>query len=422
MAKKLNKHLSLDDRKIIESALNNAATRTAIAQTLGKDKSTICKEVKKHKFISTSTYGRNPNGVYDCVHLSECDLKFCANPCERYKMTRCSRRDRTVGVCNGCEQYQYCKKTRYRYDAQKAQSTYTNTLSDSRIGVDLTSSQAKALGDILKPLINQGQSVYAIIKNNPDISLSEKTIYNYISNGVFSQSGLYDIDLRLKTKRKPIKKKIVSKPRENRSFLKGRSYNDFKNFLSNHPSASVVEMDTVYNDGSNGPFIQTFQFVEFKFMLAFLHHHRSAHSMTCGVHHLKSLLGDFFFNKFVNVILTDRGMEFSNASAIEDTGCLIFYCDPMCSWQKPHVENNHLLLRYILPKKTDLASLGLHSQLDLDLICSHINSYPRKELFGKSPIDCFLFFNHDDQQIFNLLNIKKIDPNSIVLNPSLIRK
>lgn len=49
MAKKLHKHLTIDDRKKIEDALFNGSSRTAIAETPGKDKSTICKEVKRHR-------------------------------------------------------------------------------------------------------------------------------------------------------------------------------------------------------------------------------------------------------------------------------------------------------------------------------------------------------------------------------------
>ena len=41
--------------------------------------------------------------------------------------------------------------------------------------------------------------------------------------------------------------------------------------MREHPSLSVVEMDTVYNDGTNGPFIQTFMLVSFGIMIGVLH-------------------------------------------------------------------------------------------------------------------------------------------------------
>lgn len=422
MTKTLHKHLTLEDRKKIEDALSHGSSRSAIAETLGKNKSTICKEVKKHRSIVKRDYGRS-SGVYDCFYIQECGLKFCKHPCSRYERVFCSRRDRIVGVCNGCESKNSCRKIKYLYHAFDAHTAYIQELIDSRVGVNLTSSQAKELGDILKPLINNGQSIYSILKNHPELPYSEKTIYNYISDGVFSQSGLYDIDLHLKTKRRPMKsKKVQSKPRVNRAFLKNRLYTDYVAYIKEHPSARIIEMDTVYNDVKHGPFLQTFQFVELKLMIGILQENKTAQSMCEGLQLLKQRLGDRMFKKHVQVILTDRGTEFSAAEEIEKLGVKLFYCDPMCSWQKPHVENNHLLLRRILPKDCDWRKLGVEGQEDIDTVFSHINSYPREELNGRTPIEVLLFFNHGDETILQRLKIKKIDPDSVQLKPSLVKK
>ena len=75
--------------------------------------------------------------------------------------------------------------------------------------------------------------------------------------------------------------------------------------------------------------------------------------------------------------LTDNGFEFSNPTAIEiaPDGSLrtkVFYCDPMASWQKPHVERNHEFIRLILPKGSSFDDL---TQEKVGLMMSHINSY-----------------------------------------------
>lgn len=44
-------HMSLNDRVIIQSGLENGASRSSIAKTLGKDRSTISKEIKKRRSI-----------------------------------------------------------------------------------------------------------------------------------------------------------------------------------------------------------------------------------------------------------------------------------------------------------------------------------------------------------------------------------
>lgn len=206
------------------------------------------------------------------------------------------------------------------------------------------------------------------------------------------------------------------------AYLKGRTYSDYEAFRKNHPKLAVVEMDTCYNDISNGPYIQTFQFVNYGLMIGIYHTEKTAMAMYLGIKQVKEWLGDLF-DKVMPVILTDRGTEFTMADEIEALGCRIFYCDPMASCQKPHVENNHLLFRRVCPKKADLKKLGLDSQAKTDLVFSHINSYPREERFGKTPIQIFNFFHGDDEEsvLLERLHIKEIGLDKLQLKPNLLR-
>ena len=69
-------------------------------------------------------------------------------------------------------------------------------------------------------------------------------------------------------------------------------------------------MDTVYNDGSNGPFLQTFKFVQAGLLFALYHEEKTASAMKDGVDLLESILGPSRFRKYVHVLLTDRGQSF----------------------------------------------------------------------------------------------------------------
>ena len=420
------KHLTLSDRIIIETGLTNKSTKKSIADTLGMDKSTICKEVKKHSYEETYVrYGRqNPSGTYDCVHIAECGYNsFCTQICANQERISCKLRDIKYGVCNGCDKKTSCKLTKLFYSAKKADEEYRYDLSDSRQGVNLTTLEAKALADILREPLKNGQSIYAILQAHPEIELSEKTIYTYIEEGILNAFDVSVMDLRGQVKRKIPKRSVIKyKKREDRAYLKGRTYKDFESYMYEHPSLSATEMDTVYNDGSNGPFIQTFILRDYGVLFGVLHQTKTAQTMVQGVKSIKDKLGEKLFSQLIPVILTDRGTEFSDASGFEEHCEKVFYCDPMCSWQKPHVENVHKLLRYICPKEKDLFHLGLRTQEDLDLIFSHINSYPREERRGKSPFDELCFYEKEAQEILSRLNLKIIDPNSIILNPSLIKK
>ncbi len=418
-----HKHLTLSDRIIIEKGLNNNSSRKSIADTLGMDKSSICKEIKSHAFFkSFSRLGSSSRGTYDCSFISQCGfLSFCPNVCSKRVPIPCKRKDSASGVCNGCDKKASCKLTKKLYEAKRSQNEYEYTLKDARMGWNISYSEMKQLADILKPLLELGQSIAHILMTHPEITYCEKTIYNYIEQGAFEEFGIKNIDLRLKVRRKQTKKKCVYKPRNDKRYLKGRTYKDFEAYMALHPNASVIEMDTVYNDVSNGPFVQTFQFVTYHFMKGIFHKNKTSEAMYHGLIKIHQALGKEDFKKIFEVILTDRGSEFVCAEAMESLGCHVFYCDPMSSSQKPHVENNHNLFRYVCPSKTDLYKIGLHSQEDVDLIFSHVNSYARESLLGKSPIEVFHFF-HSKSHILEKLEIKEIDSEEIHLTPNLIKK
>lgn len=415
-----NKHLTREDRAIIETGLTNGSTRKSLADTLGKSASTICKEVKSNSVFQD--YTRNymyKSGTYDCTKISICGHnKFCTQICNEQERIPCKRRDRKVGVCNGCSELSQCKLRKKIYYADEAHERYRRTLKDTRAGINLADSEAMRIGTILKEGSDRGLSIYAIKKAHPEIRQSERTLYSYVEQGVFSKAGLINMDLPVKVRRK-VFKPIKTKVRQDKAYLKGRTYDDFERYIKTHSNLPVVEMDTCYNTKSTGPYIQTFQFVEYGLMVGIFHTEKTAWSMYQGVATLKEWLGDDF-EKVMPVILTDRGPEFTMAKEIEALGCRIFYCDPMASCQKPHVENNHLLFRRICPKKFDLYKLGLTSQESVNLVFSNINSYPREEKHGRSPIDIFEFF-HGNSDLLNKLHLKKIGLDELQLKPDLLR-
>lgn len=135
---------------------------------------------------------------------------------------------------------------------------------------------------------------------------------------------------------------------------------------------------------------------------------------------IKKIWGEQYLNDF-EVILTDNGKEFSNPERIEyfsDSQKInLFYCDPGKSYKKGKVEKNHEFIRYILPKGSSFNNL---SQNDIDLMMSHINSVPRKELNKTSLIQLAKLLIGNDK--IKKLNYKKIDGNEIILKPILLNK
>lgn len=417
-----NLHLTVQERIIIEKGIENGSTKAAIALTIGKDKSTVGKEIKKHReLVHKSSYKINCANMKNCSHNHVCDN------CADFKPFTCNRRDRSPGACNGCSKYTYCRYDKYRYKADFSHKKYREDLVDSRTGINMSYEECKAMADIIVPLIKAGHSPYHIVTNHPELNISEKTLYNYIENGIFREFGLLDIDLRIKTKRKITKKASNKyKKREDKKYLNGRTYDDFINYTAENKNLSVVEMDTVYNNGSTGPFMQTFKFLDYSFMFIVYQEEKTAKSMVEGVDLLEKILGEDLFSEEVAIIKTDRGSEFCDVEGFEkeeneSRRTRIFYCDPMASGQKGSLENNHKEIRYICPKENDLKDLGLNSQEKANLIVSHINSQSKEHLKGKSPLEVMEFMNPALYQKFKDFGIERINKDNIVLKPYLLK-
>lgn len=417
-------HLSIEDRMIILAGITNGSTKTAIAKTIGKDKSTVGKEIKNHRFLKHKCHL-----PLECKTYKKCRFdRECTPQCPDYVPFHCGRRDRSPGACNGCSNWSKCHFNKYWYDPQTANHEYRTTLIDSRTGVNMTSSEAAQKAQIIKPLLDQGLSPYAILQLHPELDMSEKTLYNYIESGLFHEiNGICSLDLRRQTTRRISKKASAKyKKREDRSYLKGRFYSDYQCFLLENPSALVTEMDTVYNDGTNGPFIQTFKFLHGSFLFALYHNGKSAKDMTDGINQLETILGRDIFRKYCQVILTDRGSEFSDAKGMEidSDGTMrtrVFYCDPMRANQKGSLENNHEELRYVLPKGADLRAIGLTSQDKLNLVLSNVNSFPIESLNGRTPFELLQFVSPDLYEKLTDFGLHQVEKDRVILKPYLLK-
>ena len=421
-----NKHLTHEERKIIEFGIRSGATQKAIADTIGKQKSTVGKEIKNHRKLTYKC--KLP---VECADYAKCKPghKCIGAKCPKFVQFKCQRRDRSPGACNGCKTFLNCRFNKYQYKADDAQYEYRETLVDSRVGANLLTSEAAEISNIVAPLLQKGQSPYTIVRNHPELGICERTLYNYIDNDVLhysGENGVTVMDLRRKVGRKsPRKKQSTLKKREPKIYLQNRTYKDFLSYTESNPEMHVVEMDTVYNDIKTGPFVQTFKFLDYGFLFALYHESLTAAEMTAGVNLLEEILTSSLFYENVQIILTDRGTEFTDAEGIErkdeNLRTRVFYCDPQSSYQKGSLENNHIELRYVLPKETDLRALGLTDQYKLNLTISNINSVRKKQLHGKSPIELMKYLEPELFERFYKFGIREIEGDKIILKPYLLK-
>lgn len=425
------KHLTLSDRITIETGIKENRSFKNIAAELGKDPSTISKEVRAHIIISEKKNTYNPCLLRkECKHNSDlCDscshkrgkscsrCKDCYTHCPDYIEQVCDRLSKPPYVCLGCHERQSCRLQRHIYSASAAQAAYEGTLSSSRQGIATSGEELDRLDKIISPLIKQGQSIHQICVNNADtIMLDEKTIYNYIDAGLLT---VENIDLPRKVRYRVRKKK---KPvRVDKKCYEGRTYEDYQTYIAVNPDINTVQMDSV-EGRKGGKVLLTIYFPNCECMLAFLREHNDARSVADKFNFMDKLLGRKKFRELFALILTDRGSEFSDPVSIEcdkngNARTKVFYCDPQRSDQKGGCEVTHEMIRRVLPKGTSFDNL---TQEDIDLMMSHINSYTRKKLGNQSAYRLFSSFYGKD--LLTKLGIHEIPAKDINLTPRLLQK
>lgn len=425
------KHLTLENRVFIETSLNNNLPFKEIAKYLCKDPSTISKEIRKHRILREHNDFASPN---QCIHRGQCHLRnvcnravscqkkcrtcsACNRHCKRFEKETCRTILHAPYVCNGCSKKAQCRQERYFYKAVTADRHYHTVLSQSRAGINISEPDMEWLDSLVTPLIRQGQTPYMILNAHPEIKCSVKTLYNYIDSGALS---VKNIDLP----RKVIYKLRRPHPSEinNTGIFNGRTFKEFTSFMTEHPDANVVEMDTVVGcEGSHKVFL-TLYFRCCKLMLIYLLPDKTSASVKKIFDSLEKALGTLDFCRLFPVILTDRGTEFSDPDALEtgDEGMIrtsIYYCDPMASGQKGGLEKNHEYIRYVTPKGTSFDSL---TQRDAYKLSDHINSTARASMNGMCPYKLAgLLLGENALKAFRL---HRIDADCIILTPDLLKK
>lgn len=289
--------------------------------------------------------------------------------------------------------------------------------SESRSGFALSEKELKQIDDIVSPLLKNGQSLHHIaIYHADEIMKSEKTLYSYINSGLFTARN---IDMPRVIRMRP-RKNISKELKVDKGCRIGRDYDSFRTFINEQPDMPIRQLDSVEGI-KGGSVLLTIHFVEQELQLAFLRSRNDSQSVIDVFNKLYLELGQDIFMDVFPVLLADNGSEFSNPSAIEydlqgNLRTRMFYCNASAPYQKPNCENNHELIRRIVPKGVDF---GQYSQEKIDLMMSHINSYARKNLGNKSPYDVFAF--QYGAEILRIFNLQRIKPDDIILNPSLLK-
>jgi len=213
------KHLTISDRNYIEDALHENRTLDKIAKVLGKDPTTISKEIRRNRV----PFGKlGLTGLVGCRHQTNCTheqlcsakcgrsckkciTNKCYTLCPEYSPKVCTKLLKYPHVCNSCTRKAGCKLQKYRYRARTAHASYLETLKASREGISSTEKELESLDKLISPLIKNGQSICHIYAHHKfEIGCSKRTLYSYFDQNLFT---VRNMDLPRKVKYKPRKKK-----------------------------------------------------------------------------------------------------------------------------------------------------------------------------------------------------------------------
>ena len=428
--------IDLTDRLAIETGLCKGESFKRIAKTIGRHPSTVAHEVRENRTHIHATYYAGKDCIkvrqcaqknlcgttgYDCRRACKyCGAVDCRTVCDRYISAACHRPDHPPYVCNRCKDRKICIKDKYLYTAAYADAASLRRRSESRQGIRLTEEQKKAAEELLAPLIIRGQPLTHIYaEHEEEMPMSLRSLYNYIDAGELT---IRNIDLRRKTGYRQRRKnaKGVSKGFANQRYRQERTYEAFES-VTKCSTANIVEMDTVKGVREQGKRLLTMIFRDNSIMLLFLMPDGKAESVKRVFDYLERGLGLDRFARLFPIILTDNGGEFKRPWDLEFTEDFIvrtniYYCDPMSSWQKPHIEKNHEYIRYVIPRGK---SLNPYTQEDMTLLMNHINSTRRKGLGNKAPYELINEEDEDMWALFNLLKMYLIPPDEVHLMPDL---
>jgi len=331
-------HLSEKDRYKIEALLESKKTVAEIAMLLGRNRSTIHREIQRGTIKRIQT------------NLTE-KKRYRANAAQADYIQRCRNRERPLKIGKD----------------RLLEEHIRTRLVQNRFSPDAIIGEIKANGLVFEGL------------------MCTKTLYNYIDAGIFS--GITNKLLWQKSKRKKHPyKTVVRVSSKNRL---GRSIEDRPKEVNDRLEYGNWEGDTVKGckRGSKAGLLtlterKTRQEIIIKV-------DQSTHeAVQSAFDRLEKKLGSQFKVKFKSITL-DNGSEFLNwesleASALEQgqKRTTIYFAHSYSSWERGANENHNRMIRRFIPKGYDIGGFG---DKEIRKIEDWMNNYPRRILGYNTP-------------------------------------
>lgn len=332
------KHITWNDRLIIERMYNKGKKVKDIAEALGCCVSTIYNELKRGYYPHTDSElidkpGYSPNIAQE------------------------------------------------KYDGNKSGKD-----PDLKIGNDI------ALADFLEnKILNEKYSpqaaLYAIKNEELKFSVEIKsvnTIYSYIEKGVFLNLSMEDLRRKAKKKKRKVKRA--------KSSPKGTSIEKRPEEVSDREEFGHWEMDCVKGKRENGTTLLVLTERMTRYEIIQVLKTCSTDEVRKAMNRIEKEFKSLFYSIF-HTITVDNGSEFADAESMEKAlyrvgkRTDVYYCHPYCSYERGTNENQNRLIRYFYPKGTDFDETIKKDKVEE--VQTWINNYPRRMFDGGTAEQAF---------------------------------
>lgn len=330
------KHLTAEQRGIIQAMHQAGHTQEEISETIGVNQSTISRELKRGK-----TRQMDYNGRYYDIYLAESGSRV-------YKDNRKNCQTKglqafSLAFLKALEKALLTKKEKRRYSVDTFVHIYQREHPLERVPCT-------------------------------------KTVYQWIDQGLLA---IKNIDLPMKTRMR--KRKAASKPKGQNTKMLGRSIDLRCESVLSREEFRHWELDLVIGKQTKGePVIITLLERKTRKYLTKKVWSKCADSIQTAVKSMIEIEGKDRFK----TLTTDNGSEFSTLSLLESEveDLQVFFAHAYSAWEKGSNERHNRMLREFIPKGKSLKDLKYK---DLALYTQAINNRFRKCLNYQCPNDLY---------------------------------
>lgn len=282
----------------------------------------------------------------------------------------------------------YSKK---QYSADKAQQIHDYMQTGK--GRTLKLGNDYAYAEYLEQMIidkkySPAAALAAARKEGFKTSICKTTLYSYIDNGVFLQlnnNHLWE---------KPNRKKKSEKTEPRIAHKKLPSIEVRPEHINNREEPGHWEIDLIIGKANTTPVLLTMTERKSREELIFKLQDRKAATIRAVFDRMERNTPDF--KQRFKSITTDNGPEFLEYDLLTKSvksgkRFEVYYCHSYAAWEKGSVENHNRMIRRWLPKGTDFTGI---TKKRIAEIQEWMNSYPRKVLDWKTPVEAKTYYNN----------------------------